>query len=166
MTFVKFNKKVSLAAFINHSMENQSSSTAAADNDNADYEETTAETDKEKQGSSAKTEDNKVSMYDDENDNDDGDGQGESAAVAGGAGSVESNSVFVSGLDESVTPSDLQSHFKSCGEIERITILVDKHTGKSKGHAYVEFKEPSAVEGALQFDGSTLGQKVCFIILF
>lgn len=149
----------------NQSMENPLSSTAA-DNDNADYEEAATNTSKEKQDNSTKAEDSKVNMYDDdENDNDDGAEQGDSAAAgssgADAAENIESTSVFVSGLDESATPSDLQSHFKSCGEIERITILVDKHTGKSKGHAYVEFKDASAVEGALQFDGSTLGQKVC-----
>lgn len=46
-------------------------------------------------------------------------------------------------------PPDLQEFFKSCGTINRITILVDHRTGQSKGYAYMEFLEAEAVEIAL-----------------
>jgi polyadenylate-binding protein 2 len=35
---------------------------------------------------------------------------------------------------------ELKEHFKECGEIKRITIPVDKTTGRAKGFAYIEFE--------------------------
>ncbi|KYF39430.1 RNA recognition motif-containing protein, partial [Toxoplasma gondii TgCatPRC2] len=35
-------------------------------------------------------------------------------------------------VDYSSTPAELQEHFKSCGTINRITIMVDKYTGHPK----------------------------------
>eukprot|EP00919_Chromeraceae_sp_WS-2016_P007404 GHVR01017396.1.p1 GENE.GHVR01017396.1~~GHVR01017396.1.p1 ORF type:complete len:210 (+),score=61.30 GHVR01017396.1:86-715(+) len=62
---------------------------------------------------------------------------------------VDLRSVYVGNVDYNGTPEELQDHFKSCGGINRITILVDRHTGKPKGFAYVEFSDPCAVENAV-----------------
>lgn len=42
-------------------------------------------------------------------------------------------SIYVKNVDFSAVPEDLEEHFKSCGDISRITILVDKYTGLPKG---------------------------------
>jgi polyadenylate-binding protein 2 len=41
--------------------------------------------------------------------------------------------VYVKNVDFNANPGDLEEHFKSCGEINRITILIDKFTGMPKG---------------------------------
>jgi polyadenylate-binding protein 2 len=46
---------------------------------------------------------------------------------------VDARSVYVGGVDYSSTPEELQTHFQSCGTINRVTILCDKYTGKPKG---------------------------------
>lgn len=44
-------------------------------------------------------------------------------------------SVFVNNVDFATEPKELQELFQSCGTIDRITILVDKHTGQPRGYA-------------------------------
>ena len=43
------------------------------------------------------------------------------------------SSVSLLQVDYAATPADLQEHFKGCGQINRITIMVDKFTGHPKG---------------------------------
>ena len=62
---------------------------------------------------------------------------------------VDRRSVYVGSVDYGSTPQELQEHFRSCGTINRITILVDKYLGTPKGYAYVEFAEESAVQNAI-----------------
>lgn len=74
---------------------------------------------------------------------------------------IDARSVFVGNVDYSATPEDVQAHFGSCGEIARVTILLDKFTGQPKGYAYVEFAEPASVSNAVvlnesQFKGRAL----------
>lgn len=66
-----------------------------------------------------------------------------------GQDDVERRSVYVGNVDYSSTPQDLQEHFKSCGQINRITIMVDKYTGHPKGFAYIEFGNDDAVQNAV-----------------
>merc|ERR1712066_588673 len=63
-------------------------------------------------------------------------------------------SVYVGQVDYGSTPEELQEHFKSCGQINRITILVDKYTGCPKGFAYVEFADEQCVQNSLLLNGS------------
>ena len=51
---------------------------------------------------------------------------------------VDDKSVYIGNVDYSTTPEQLKNHFKSCGSIERVTILVNKYTGRPKGFAYVD----------------------------
>ncbi|CAD6890681.1 unnamed protein product [Tilletia controversa] len=67
---------------------------------------------------------------------------------------VDSRSVYVGNVDYSTTPEDLHSHFSSCGNINRVTILCDKFTGHPKGYAYVEFADASLVTNALLLNES------------
>jgi polyadenylate-binding protein 2 len=46
---------------------------------------------------------------------------------------IDSRSVFVGNVDYSATPEEIQTHFKSCGSINRVTILLDKFSGQPKG---------------------------------
>jgi len=67
---------------------------------------------------------------------------------------IDSRSVFVGNVDYSATPEEIQNHFQSCGSINRVTILLDKHSGQPKGYAYVEFSEPSLVSNAIVLNDS------------
>ncbi|EWM30531.1 polyadenylate-binding protein 2 [Nannochloropsis gaditana] len=77
-------------------------------------------------------------------------------ANAAGQAAIDENSIYVGQVDYEVTPEELQAHFQDCGTINRVTILCDKHTGRPKGFAYVEFLEKASVDGALKLDNSLL----------
>jgi len=61
---------------------------------------------------------------------------------------VDRRSIHVGNVDYASTPQDLQDYFKSCGQINRITIMVDKLTGHPKGYAYIEFAKEDSVQNA------------------
>ncbi|KAK6589626.1 Sgn1p-like RRM domain containing [Cryptosporidium xiaoi] len=63
-------------------------------------------------------------------------------------------SIYIGNVDYGTKLTELQDLFKTCGSINRITIMNDKRTGMPKGFAYLEFCEPEAVETALKFDGA------------
>lgn len=46
---------------------------------------------------------------------------------------VDMRSIFVGNVDYSASPEEIQSHFQSCGSINRVTILLDKFSGQPKG---------------------------------
>ena len=69
---------------------------------------------------------------------------------------VDARSVYVGNLDYSATCDELQDLFKSCGAINRITILCDKMTGVSKGFAYLEFADGESVAASLLLNGQQL----------
>ena len=79
---------------------------------------------------------------------------GSAAGAASVSGDVEDNSVYVGQVDYDAEPVELQEHFASCGTINRVTILTNKHTGKPKGFAYIEFADAEAVENALLLNDS------------
>lgn len=49
---------------------------------------------------------------------------------------IDARSIFVGNVDYSATPEEIQNHFQSCGAINRVTILLDKHTGQPKGFVW------------------------------
>merc|ERR1719460_3448620 len=67
---------------------------------------------------------------------------------------VDKRSVYVGSVDYGSTPEELQEHFKSCGQINRITIHVDKWTGQPKGFAYIEFADEQSVQNSLLLNES------------
>ncbi len=77
--------------------------------------------------------------------------QEDEAAGDMGTATIEADkrSIYVANVDYGSTPEEVADHFKSCGEIRRVTILVDKYTGMPKGFAYVEFEAEPAVKNAL-----------------
>jgi len=67
---------------------------------------------------------------------------------------ADKRSVYIGQVDYAATPEELQRHFKSCGQISRVTILADKVSGKPKGFAYLEFANERSVQKSLLLDGS------------
>lgn len=67
---------------------------------------------------------------------------------------TDKRSVYVGNVDYHATPEELQEHFKSCGAINRITIMVDKYTCCPKGFAYMEFADEDSVKNAVLLNDS------------
>jgi len=65
--------------------------------------------------------------------------------------------LYVGNLPHSTTEPQLRTLFEAHGKVERINIVVDKETGRSKGFAFVEMKEASEADKAcLALSGSEL----------
>ncbi|CAD7957506.1 unnamed protein product [Amoebophrya sp. A120] len=73
---------------------------------------------------------------------------------AGTSLETDARSVYVGNVDYGATPEELQEHFKSCGSINRITIMVDKYTCCPKGFAYMEFADVAHVQNATLLNDS------------
>ena len=69
---------------------------------------------------------------------------------------INNRSVFVNNVEYKVTTEELKAHFKSWGEILRITIKCNKKTGKPKGHAFIEFETEEATNKAIELNESML----------
>ncbi|CAH8589665.1 unnamed protein product [Heterobilharzia americana] len=59
--------------------------------------------------------------------------------------------VFVSNLDYSTSEDQLRETFEKCGELTSVRLVRD-YAGRSKGYAYVEFKNKESVKPALELD--------------
>ncbi|OXB78399.1 UNVERIFIED_CONTAM: hypothetical protein H355_009170 [Colinus virginianus] len=81
-------------------------------------------------------------------------------------GKVEADqrSVYVGNVDYGGTAEELQSHFNSCGRINRVTILCDKFSGHPKGYAYIEFEQKSSVKAAVELDESVFRGRVIKVL--
>ncbi|NXA07513.1 PABP2 protein, partial [Sapayoa aenigma] len=77
---------------------------------------------------------------------------------------ADQRSVYVGNVDYGGTAEELESHFNSCGEINRVTILCDKFSGHPKGYAYIEFEEKSSVKAAVELDESTFRGRVIKVL--
>ncbi len=78
----------------------------------------------------------------------------ETSAVTESKEDVDARSIYVGNVDYEATSEELQKHFQSCGAINRVSIMLDKHSGHPKGYAYIEFAEPSLVPHALVLNES------------
>lgn len=65
--------------------------------------------------------------------------------------------LFVGNLPYSVTKEQLEEHFRKTGGVKAVRIPKEKGTGKSKGFAYVEFKNRISHGIALRLHHTTLG---------
>lgn len=77
---------------------------------------------------------------------------------------VDRRSIYVGNVDYSTKPYDLQEFFKASGQINRITIMVDKWTGKPKGYAYIEFANEDAVNNALMLNDCLFKERIIKVI--
>ena len=59
--------------------------------------------------------------------------------------------IYVGNLSYEVTEDDLRQEFKPFGDVESVSVVTDKYSGRSKGFAFVEM--PLAAEGQAAVDG-------------
>jgi len=65
--------------------------------------------------------------------------------------------LYVGNLPHGTTEPQLRTLFEAHGKVERVNIVLDKETGRSKGFAFVEMKEASEADKAcLALSGSEL----------
>ncbi|KAJ6657209.1 hypothetical protein lerEdw1_002798 [Lerista edwardsae] len=77
---------------------------------------------------------------------------------------ADKRSIYVGNVDYGGTAEELESHFNSCGEINRVTILCDRFSGHPKGYAYVEFVNKSSVKAAVELDESTFRGRIIKVL--
>ena len=58
-------------------------------------------------------------------------------------------SIFVGNLDFGVTEDMIRSLFEAHGTVERVTIMTDRDTGRSRGFAFVEMANPKEADQAI-----------------
>lgn len=57
--------------------------------------------------------------------------------------------LFVGALPQEAKDTDIKEYFGTYGEIENINLKMDPMTGRSRGFAFIVFKELAGIEGAL-----------------
>ncbi|NXP48304.1 PABP2 protein, partial [Heliornis fulica] len=77
---------------------------------------------------------------------------------------ADQRSIYVGNVDYGGTAEELESHFNSCGQINRVTILCDRFSGHPKGYAYIEFEEKSSVTAAVELDESVFRGRVIKVL--
>jgi RNA recognition motif-containing protein len=65
--------------------------------------------------------------------------------------------IFVARLDYGVTQEELKSAFEQYGQVNKVSLAIDKETGKSKGFAFIEMRNSEEASAAIKgLDGQTM----------
>jgi RNA recognition motif-containing protein len=70
--------------------------------------------------------------------------------------------LFVAKLNFSTRNESLQAHFEQFGEVEKVHVVMDRETGRSKGYGFVEMPNDAEAQNAIntlnesEFEGSTI----------
>jgi len=65
--------------------------------------------------------------------------------------------IFVGNLDFSATESSIRSLFEAYGSVERVNLVTDRDTGRSRGFAFVEMSDSAEADRAIAaLNGSEL----------
>jgi RNA recognition motif-containing protein len=72
--------------------------------------------------------------------------------------------LYVGNLPHSTTESELRNLFEPHGAVEKITLVTDRDTGRSRGFGFVEMADASAADKAIAaLNGSDLGGRTLTI---
>jgi len=69
---------------------------------------------------------------------------------------MANNKIYVGNISYSTEEEELRQEFSECGEIEEINVITDRETGRSKGFAFITFKEDEAATASLEKNGKEL----------
>src|SRR5437763_15938325 len=65
--------------------------------------------------------------------------------------------IFVGNLDFNATDASLRSLFEPFGNVERVNVVTDRDTGRSRGFAFVEMTDAAQADAAIAaLNGSNL----------
>ena len=59
--------------------------------------------------------------------------------------------IFVGGLNYSITERQLKREFERFGEVKKVVIVKEKDGGKARGYAFIEFERERDVKSKLSF---------------
>merc|ERR1712126_9240 len=62
--------------------------------------------------------------------------------------SEDDRKLFVGGLPQEAKDTDIKEYFGQYGEIDNINLKTDPHTGRSRGFAFIVFKDTEGLESA------------------
>ena len=65
--------------------------------------------------------------------------------------------MYVGNLSFQTTESDLSDLFAQAGQVESVSIVTDRDTGRSRGFGFVEMSSEDADKAITQFNGTELG---------
>ena len=66
--------------------------------------------------------------------------------------------VFVGNLDFGATEECIRSAFEAYGAVERVSLMTDRDTGRSRGFAFVEMSDSAEADRAIEgLNGTNLG---------
>ena len=66
--------------------------------------------------------------------------------------------VFVGNLDFGATEESIRSAFEAYGAVERVSLMTDRDTGRSRGFAFVEMSDSAEADAAINgLNGTNLG---------
>jgi cold-inducible RNA-binding protein len=75
-----------------------------------------------------------------------------------GLRSVGLKNIFVGNLSFSTTEDAVRGYFENYGVVDRVSIITDRETGRSRGFAFVEMPNDEEAERAIQaLNGQELG---------
>ena len=64
------------------------------------------------------------------------------------ADNEEDRKLFVGGLPQEVSQDDLKEYFGAYGEIESVKLKMDPMTGRSRGFAFLLYKDEESIDNA------------------
>ena len=67
-----------------------------------------------------------------------------------------SKRIYVGNMSFQTTEGDLSRLFEQAGEVESLSIITDRDTGRSKGFGFVEMSNENADKAIAQINGSEL----------
>jgi len=62
--------------------------------------------------------------------------------------SEDDRKLFVGGLPQEAKDTDIKEYFGQYGDIDNINLKTDPHTGRSRGFAFIVFKDPEGLIAA------------------
>ena len=69
---------------------------------------------------------------------------------------MDNREIYVGNLAWAATEDDLTAAFDNFGFIEQIKLIRDRETGKSRGFAFIRFRDKVGAEAALTMNGQGL----------
>jgi RNA recognition motif-containing protein len=77
---------------------------------------------------------------------------------------IAMKNLYVGNLPHSTTESELRNLFEAHGAVEKITLVTDRETGRSRGFGFVEMTNPSEADKAIAtLNGTDLGGRTLTI---
>ena len=72
--------------------------------------------------------------------------------------------IYVGNLSYETTEEDLRQEFVAFGEVNSVSVITDKYTGRPKGFAFVEMASKSEAEAAITgLNGKTLKDRTVVV---